>query len=227
MADETKKNWMEELEQFEPDLFWQKHSRRIIWGTVAVLAVFAIAFYWQNQKAEEQDRAALRLAQANTVPALQQLIAAYQGQPIAAPALMRLGDQLYRSQQYGEAAAAYEKMLGAYPTHVLADGARLGLAAVKEAEGKLADARNLYQQLAMKPNSYTGLSARLGLARTTELLGEKREARQRYEEVLMMTQGSPRQQEALVRWTVLGRDLPATPATNAAPAALPLPGMPQ
>lgn len=219
MADETKKTWMEDLEQFEPDLFWENHRHKILYGTVALLVIFGIAFFWQNQRSQAQERAAARLAQAADVSALQQLIQEYPKNDITTPALLKLGDLNYRAKQYVEAVAAYEKLLASFPTHALADGARLGLAAVKEAQGSFEEARGLYQQIVgSNPNGYAALSARMGIARTTELLGQKKEARQLYEEVLMLAQGSSRQQEAFIRWTVLGREMPPTPAADPVPA---------
>jgi hypothetical protein len=72
-VEETKKHWMAELEQFEPDLFWQRHGRKIIWATVAALGLFVAAYLWQRQKSSEEEQAATRLAAAADVSSLQQI----------------------------------------------------------------------------------------------------------------------------------------------------------
>jgi len=228
VADEiNKQNWMQELEQFEPNVFWEKHGRRIIWGSVAVLAALVAAFLWQRERGAAEERAAFELATAGDIESLQRAIQQNAGKEATAPALLRLGDLQYRQQRYAEAATSYRQLLSSFPRHAGADGARLGLAAIDEAQGNLDAARAQYQQLSASPNSYTALPARMGLARCTELAGQYKEARQLYEEVIAAGQRSPWQHEAMVRWTILSRQLPAVESTPAAstpaPGALPLP----
>lgn len=220
--DDIKKDWMAELEQFEPDLFWEKHGRKVIWATVAVLGVFVVAYLWQRQRASEEEQAATRLAMATDLSSLQQLIQENSGREVAAVALMRLADLHFRGGRYAEAATAYQKLLDSYPRHFLAEGARLGLASIQEAQGNFEAAKIQYQQLATAGAGYTILAARLGVARCADALGQVKEARQLYEEALAGGQNSPVQQQAFIRWTVLGRGQQALPTTQPASLA-PLP----
>jgi len=194
------------LEQFEPDVFWTQHGQKITWGAICIAALVVIFLVWQRQKSQRAEEAASRLAVANDEMALQGIIQDYAGQEVTASAMIRLADLYFRSGRYAEAATTDQKLLSAFPRHPLVQTAVLGLAAVQEAQGNYSAARDQYTQLASSyPNGYASLAARMGAARCTELLGQAKEARQMYEELLPMAQGTPWQNEALVRWTVLSR----------------------
>jgi tetratricopeptide (TPR) repeat protein len=192
--------------QFEPDLFWQEHGRKISFG-IALIAVLGLAaFLWQKQTAQKAEAAATRLATAVDAISLQRFIQDYQGQDLVVSAMVRLGDLYFRDGRYAEAGAVYQKLLSSYPRHVLRDAANLGLAAVQEAQGNLEAAKTQYLQLLnANPSGYFALVARMGVARCAEFLGQTKEARQLYEEVLPLAQESQLQTEAYVRWTILSR----------------------
>jgi len=203
---ETNKIKFTDFEQFEPDLFWQEHGRKIIWGTAAALVIGLVAYLWQQQRLQEADAALAKLAQATDATSLQQIVQNYSGSDIAAAALLRLADLHFRESRYPEATAAFQQFIEKHPKHFLADSARLGLAAVQEATGNFDGARSLYSQLASaNPNSYVAASAKLGMARCAELLGQPAEARQAYNEVMASDKAGAWQGEAFFRWTVLGR----------------------
>jgi len=73
VAQQTRTDWSFS-EQFEPDLFWQRHGKKIIYAIVALLAIGAVAYVWQRQQAEEADRMAQRLDTATDPQALQSII---------------------------------------------------------------------------------------------------------------------------------------------------------
>jgi len=211
------------LEQFEPDIFWEKHGRKVVSIIVVVLALGVATFLWQKHAAQEEENAAARLAEARDAASLQRIVEDYPGKPVAAAAMIRLGDAYYRDGKYTEAAAIYQKFLTEYPRHPLVQSARIGLAAVQEVLGNLQAAREQYLQLASSdPYGYASLAAKMGVARCTEGLGQAKEARQMYEELLPAAQGSPWQSECFIMWKVLGRELPSeTPAVTNQPT-LPL-----
>jgi tetratricopeptide (TPR) repeat protein len=196
------------LEQFEPDVFWKEHGRKVTWGIAIALALGAIAYLYQLQAAQKAEAASLRLAEAKTPEALQVLIKENITPEITAQATLQLADLQFQQSQYAEAAASYQKFLTAYPQHTLADAALLGLAAVLEAQGKYEEARQKYNTLADKKRSYTAIAAKVGAARCSELLGQLKQARQQYEELLPAVQGGPWQNTVFIRLTVLGRNLP-------------------
>src|ERR1041385_5630220 len=97
------------LGQFEPDVFWQQHSRKVVSGLVAALALALTVFYWQRQAAQEQERAAARLTTARDPNSLQAIVRDYPGKEVAAQALLRLGDVHFQEAKLADAANAYEQ----------------------------------------------------------------------------------------------------------------------
>ena len=211
------------LEQFEPDVFWAQHSQRIIWGIIGLVALGVVAYVWQRQKAQQKEEAAIRLATAADLGALQGIIRDYPGQEVAAAAMIRLGDLDFRNGRYAEAEDVYKNFLASFPHHPLVETAQLGLAAIQEAQGNLQAAKDQYAQLASAhPGSYTAVAARMGEARCAELLGQTKEARQIYEELLPAVKDTPWQVEAVVRYAVLSRKA-AEIAPTPSPAQAELP----
>ena len=210
-------------ENFEPEVFWQEHGRKITWAIVGLVAIGLIAYVYQSQAQQRLETATARLASAKDAATLEQLIRDYPRQDVTAKALLRLADLHYHDTnhtKYAEAQAAYQQFLAAFPNHAFANSAHLGLAAVLEAQAKYEDARNAYGQLVtIGGQSYTVIAARIGTARCTELMGQKKEARQLYEELLPLVQNSPWQNEVYLRWAVLARDVPKEPAVPAPAAA--------
>ena len=229
MAETTKQD-VEFLRQFEPDVFWQQHSRKIIAATAGVVLIGVVMFYRQRLIAEQDELAATRLAQANDAATLRQLAAEYRGKELAAQALLRLAGVESQAGHPKEAAEAYQQFLAEFPQHSLADSAQLGLAALQESQGSFELAKSQYQQLASThPGSFTAIPARLGAARCAEELGQVKEARQLYEELRPVLRGSPWETEVTLRYMVLSR-LPGASAdsTNAtAPPATPTSFLPQ
>lgn len=214
------------LDQFEPDIFWEKHGRKIIYLVAAVLAIGVVVFFWQKNAAQEEQTAGQRFAAARDTGAFESIIRDYAGKNVAADAMIRLGDIYFQNGKYNEAAIVYQKLFTEYPTYPLVPSARLGLAAVQEALGNFQAAGEQYQQLGSDPSGYTTFAARMGAARCAEALGQTKAARQMYEEIVAGMQGSPLAFEAYVRYQVLSRDL-----TKELPAqasnALTLPELPE
>ena len=89
---EINKSAVELLTQLEPELFWQLHGRKIVWGVVAVLAAVVVVVQVQHQAADREAEAAERVAQTVDPGLLQPLAREYQGKNIGAQALLRLAD---------------------------------------------------------------------------------------------------------------------------------------
>ena len=214
MADTNNFN-LSELSQFEPDLFWEKHGRKVIIITAIALLTGLMAYFWQQQREADKDKASARLAEVVDIAGLQGIAKDYPDSDVAAAALLRLSDMQFREARYPDASKTLQELLEKYPKHILADAARLGLAAVQEAVGNYEPARILYGELiSASPNSYTVAPARLGAARCSELLGKVPQARQLYNEVIASDPTAAWQGEAFFRWTILGRQVPqVAPAT--------------
>jgi len=218
VAESTKQDF-EFLQQFEPDVFWQQHGKKIMAAVAVVVAVGLIAYYRQQQAVEQEQLAATRLAQASDTGTLRQLAQEFRGKGLAAQALMRLAEAESQAGKYKEAAAAYQEFLGMFPNHSLVASAQLGLAVAQEAQGNFELAKGQYEQLVnARPNSYTVVAAKLGAARCAEALGQTKEALQRYEEVKPVIQSSAWETEVGVRYLVLSR---MTEVNTNVPAAFP------
>jgi len=220
-------------DQFDFEVFWEAHGQKIMTGALIVVALGAAAFFWQRHQARQAEMAATRLALAPDARALELLAQEYAGQETGAQALLRLADGLFRDGKYDDAARVYQQFLQQFSRHQFAPTAQLGLAAVAEAKGDHAGARDQYLRLAATAgNNYARTAARLGAARAAELLGQLKEARQLYEETLAAAQGTPWESEAYMRWVALSRELPPeppapAPAASPAPFALPQPAATQ
>lgn len=216
---ETSKTDLQFLEQFEPDVFWEKHGKKIIL-TVAAVVAMGLLFVYQQRQAEQAERdAARRLAQANDPATLQAIAQEFKGQPLAGQALLRLADLHSQAGRLAEAEAIYRDFISSDPQHPLVDSARLGQASVTEALGNFEAAREQYQQLVNKPGSYAAIAGKVGVARCTEALGQIKEARQLYEELMPVVSGTAWEAQVSIRWAVLGRNI-ETP-TPEPPTAIP------
>jgi tetratricopeptide (TPR) repeat protein len=206
------------VDQFDFELFWERHGKKVSTAAIAIVVLGLVAFYWQKQQTEKSAAAAAALARAQDAGALQALIQEFSGQELAAQAMLKLADLQYHGSRYNEAADTYKKVCEQYPRHALIESAALGLAASLEAQGDLNRAKLQYEQVVRSyPTGYTTIPARLGLARCAETAGLIKDAKQIYEELLPAVQGSPWQGEVYLRWVALTREQP--PETTAATLA--------
>jgi tetratricopeptide (TPR) repeat protein len=213
--------------QFDFEVFWAQHGKRITTAVAAVGILGFVLLYWQHQSSTQGEQAADSLTRATDVASLEQVIRDFQKSPVAAEALSKLADVYYRNGKNAEAASTYERITRDFPTHPLAESAKVSLAGILEAQGNLGDASTQYLQIVnSNPNSYVANSARMGLARCFEGLGRKKEARQIYEEMLAAGQNSPWFAQAYLQWVVLNRDAPPEKVeeSSAKPAVAPVSG---
>ena len=203
-------------DQFDLEAFWTEYGKKIIIGTVAIVAVIGVLLYRQYQSGAEAEQAAAMLANARDTGALEQVIKDYPNSSTAAEAMSRLADIYYRSGKYPEAASTYERISREFPSHVLAQSAKLGLASVLEAQGNLEGAKTQYLQIINSgQNSYIANAAKMGMARCLQVVGQNKDARQLYEEILALGQNSPWFTQAYLQYVVLTRDLPPEKADDA------------
>jgi tetratricopeptide (TPR) repeat protein len=225
-------------DQFDFEVFWEKHGKQITGAVIAVAAFGLILLYWQHQTTFQAEQATESLAHATDSASLQAVVRDFPKSLVAPEALARLADLYYRNGRYPEAANTYQSLMTDFPGHPLAVSSKIGLAAALEAEGNLAGANAQYLQVINSdPNSYIANAARMGLARCLEIQGQKKEARQLYEELLAAGRNSPWFEKAYLRMVVLNRDVPPEkadqPSANPSPAPVsgglqlpPMPGSP-
>ena len=215
---EINKPAVELLTQLEPEVFWQLHGRKVVWGVVAVLAAIVVVVQVQHQAAERETESAERIAQAIDPNLLQQLAREYKGKNIGAQALLRLADVQTQAGRLVEASATYQEFLTSYPQHPLVDSAQLGQAVSLESAGKVEDAKTLYLKIVGRPGSYTSVVAKMGAARCAEMLGKTKEARQLYEELAPVVAGTQWALPVTLRLDVLSRSK-ETDVTSVSPAS--------
>src|SRR5436309_8253147 len=105
---ETNKQDLEFLKQFEPDVFWQQHGKKITTG-VAVAALIGLFFYFRQKNAAERvESASAQLATARDSGTMQRLAQEFRGQSIGAQALLRLAQGEAQAGRHKEAAAAFQ-----------------------------------------------------------------------------------------------------------------------
>jgi predicted negative regulator of RcsB-dependent stress response len=132
------------VEQFDFEMFWAKHGQKVMVGALVVLALGGGAFLWQRQQARNAAAAATRLATAQDPQMLEAVAQEYAGQETGAQALLRLASAHFRAGRYDDAARVYQQFQAQHPRHQFAPTAALGLAAVREAKGDYAGAKDLY-----------------------------------------------------------------------------------
>lgn len=219
---ETPKQDVEFLQQFEPDVFWQQHGKKILIAVGAVVLIGLAVFYRQKLATEQEEAVAAEVSQTRDPAALQRIAQDYRGKPIGAQALLSLANVQIQSGQDKAAVDTFEQFLKEFPNHAMAESAHLGLAATQEAMGNFEAAKERYLQVASTfPNGYTAIAARLGAARCAEALGQTKEALQTYEELRPMVPGTPWETEVSIRSLVLGRTVSSADVTNPPPAAEP------
>ncbi|MGO9244543.1 MAG: tetratricopeptide repeat protein [Verrucomicrobiia bacterium] len=217
-------------DQFDFEVFWEKHGKQITGGVIAVAAFGLLLLYWQHQANYQVEQANENLAHATDSASLQAVARDFPKSPVAPEALARLADLFYRNGRYPEAASTYQSLIRDFPSHPLAVSGKLGLAEVLEAQGNTDGAKAQYSQIINSgPNSYIANAAKMGLARCLEVQGQKKEARQLYEELLAVGQNSPWFEKAYLRMVVLNRDVPPEKADqpSANPSPAPVSGGPQ
>jgi TolA-binding protein len=224
---ETSKQDVEFLKQFEPDVFWQQHGKKILTGVVVVVLIGLAVYYWQKQAAAQEEAAAAELSMTTDPATLQRLAKDYQGKAVGAQALLRIAELENQARHFKEAAAAFQSFFSQYPNHPLAETAQLGSAAAQEAQGNFQEAKTQYQQILLgHPSSYTAIAAKLGMARCDEALGLTKEALQIYEELRPAVRGLPWETEVYVRSMVLSRSQPAEAMAPTNTPMIPLVGGP-
>jgi tetratricopeptide (TPR) repeat protein len=172
-------------EQFEPDVFWEAHGRKIIWGLVGLVVLTVAGYYWQATAQAERENMATRFSEAETPDALESLIRDYGTKPVAANALLKLGTLQFEAGRFDEAEQVYKRFIQGFPSHPLVPQARYGLAVVAEARGQHGEASQLYQNFVQQyVTSPLVPAARVGLARCAEALGQKEQALQLYQDAV-------------------------------------------
>ena len=200
----------------DSSLAWEKYKLPIMLVvTLLVLGAVGWGFY-QNYQAKNAVAASALLDAAKTDADYQKLIDAYPGTNAAANASLLLGRSKYNARDYAGAAQVWGAFATKFSRHPLVPDALIGEAGALEAQGKLDEARAMYQRVATSyQSSYTAPLARLSEA--TLLLGQRKtdEAKHVYEDLIA---SSPKSDVSQIAEQGL-RTLNALPPLAGSPAA--------
>ena len=222
----------EERRSLAPDLLldsgltWEKYKLPFVAAVAALALGFAGWSIYESQQSKNAAAASALFDAAKTEGDYLKVIDTYPGSSAAANAYLLLGRAKYNAKDYAGAAQAWRDFAAKFPKHQLVPDALTGEASALEAQGKLDEARVMYQRVATSyQSSYVAPLARISEAELLLAQGKKDEAKHVYEDVIASSQNSYAGQMAEQGLKTLNV-LPA-PGTNpaasapAAPAASP------
>jgi len=151
---------------------------------VAVLVYLGIMAY-RGHKASLARQAANKLAMAQKVEQLQEIVAHYPKTPSAAVALFSMGTAFFDDGQYALAQQNFRQFRERYPDHVMVPAAELAQNYCLEAQGRLEEALRGFRSFAEShPEHFVTPLAVLGQGRCLEQMGRPEEARTIYEDYI-------------------------------------------
>lgn len=212
-------------EPFDPILFWEEHSSKIILALVVAAAIVIALTAWQCSHHSKLTSAEEAFA-AVTDDNYRSVIESYPDTPTAARALLITAHQEFTAGRYDEAIALYERFGNQFPKHPYVEVVGYNIAACLEAKGEYQRAADAYDKFSKShQQSYLAPSARLAIGRCYEALGDWQKAKDAYERMVLLSRDSSFVNDARERLSVVARKLPReTPksdtgtVTPAAPA---------
>lgn len=165
--------------------FLKENGVAIVIGVALVVAGFVGYTAWKSSKAAREEAASSMLANAQSVPQLQEIVNSYSDTKAAPMAYLSLASAYYDQGQYDLARQTFNQFQTTYPDHSMAAVADLGIAQVLDAVGNTTEALAAYDAfLAKHPGHYQAPSATFGKARVLESMGRFDEARTVYEDFI-------------------------------------------
>ena len=156
----------------------------VIGVAIAVLILLGVNI-WRNQKASKAAAAAQALFTARTPEEFQMQADQSPDAPTAPIALASAAAEYYNANRFEEALDAYRLFTTRYPEHMMADSARLGIAASLEALERYGEAAEAYTLFASdRPDSPLLMQTQLGAARAYAADGRYDDARVIYEDMI-------------------------------------------
>jgi predicted negative regulator of RcsB-dependent stress response len=188
---------VQQLEEHEvPEVmeFLKQHGVAIVLGVAIAIGGFVGLSAWQNSAKAKEQTAADLLANSQSIPQFQEIVATY-GETKSAPlAMLSLAAGYFDQGQFDLARHTFIQFQTAHPDHPMRPVADLGVAQAQEAAGQLAEALDGYDTyLRLHAEHYLNPAASFGKARVLEALGRFDDARAVYEDFIAANPDS--------RWT--------------------------
>ena len=214
----------------------QANLKRLVIGTVIVLAAIAVIAFISYEQGQKEVRASHALANVptpqsptgpmppGTAEAYLKVAKDHAGTRAGARALLQVGAAYFVEGKYAEAQATFEQFLKEYPGSEWIPQAHFGVASSLDAQGKTADAVAKFEEMRRRfANDATSDEVKLALARLFETQNKPADAYKLYSELVSANPYGGMGSEAGVRKEELERKFPDLAAAN---APMPQPLMP-
>ncbi len=217
----------------------QANLKRLIIGTVIVLAAIAVIAFITYEQGQKEVRASHALANvavplnptaqmpAGTADAYLKVGKDYVGTKAGARALLQAGAAYFVDGKYADAQTTFDQFLKDYPGSEWTPQAQFGIASSLDAQGKTADAVNKFEEIRRRyANDSTSDEVKLALARLFETQNKPADAYKIYSELVQANPYSGMGSEAGVRKEELEKKFPELARTNAPVISLPQTSLP-
>jgi TolA-binding protein len=217
----------------------QANLKRLIIGTVIVLAAIAVTAFISYEQGQKEVRASHALANVaapvsptapmrpGTADAYLKVARDHAGTKAGARALLQAGAAYFVEGKYADAQKTFEQFLKDYPASEWIPQAHFGIASSLDAQGKTAEAIAKFEEMRRRfANDATSDEVKLALARLFETENKPADAHKIYSELVQANPYSGMGSEAGVRKEELEKKFPELARTNAPMTSLPQTPMP-
>ncbi len=165
--------------------FLKENGVAIVVGAAMVVAAFVGYSAWQSSKETREQTASSMLANAQSAPQLQEIVANYGDTKAGPMAKLSLAAAYFDQGQYDLARQTFQQFETDHANHPMVAIAVLGNAQVLEAVGNTPEALAAYDQFIGRfPTHFQLPSATFGKARVLESMGRFDDARAVYEDFI-------------------------------------------
>jgi len=212
----------------------QANAKRLIIGTVIVLAAIAVIAFISYEQGQKEIRASEALANVagplsptapmrpGTAEAYLKVAKDYASTKAGARALLQAGASYFVEGKYGDAHTTFEQFLKDYPNSEWIPQAHFGIASSLDAQGKTTEAVNKFEEMRRRfANDATSDEVKLALARLFETQNKPADAHRIYSELVQANPYGGMGSEAGVRKEELEKKFPELAKTNAPMTSLP------
>jgi predicted negative regulator of RcsB-dependent stress response len=128
-----------------------RNQKNMIVLSITVAVATAAYLVYQGVASSKEHTAGAALCKATDLPALQDVIKSYSGTAAAGTATLPLAERQWIEAQQDAAIATLKSFIAANPKHPARPGAQASLAGKLKTQGKLPEAKKLFQELADDP----------------------------------------------------------------------------
>ena len=172
--------------------FLRENGVAIVVGVLVAVAGFVGYTIWKNSKAAKVEAASSLLANSQTAPQFQEIIANYPDTPSAPLAQLALAGAYFDENQFDLAQTTFAQFSEKFPGHAMSPVAELGVAQSLEGLNRYDEALAAYDNyLTKNPAHFMVPSATFGKARVLEAQQKFAEAKQVYEAFIAANPESP------------------------------------